>query len=102
MNYGNILKDNLLKFSWLYLISRPYLPFDIFIYKIKCLIGISLNKINICTSKNAHIISFVINMKVISFHFLWHIADSMTDITPHLSIIVSCSFFILDNEFMIP
>ena len=41
-------------------------------------------------------------MKVISFHFLWHIADSMTDITPHLSIIVSCSFFILDNEFMIP
>ena len=41
-------------------------------------------------------------MKVISFHFLWHIADSMTDITPHLSIIVSCSFFILDNEFKIP
>ena len=27
-------------------------------------------------------------MKVISFHFLWLIADSMTDITPHLSIIM--------------
>ena len=82
--------------------KRNFMEIRTFYRKIKCLIGISLNKINICTSKNAHIISFVINMKVISFHFLWHIADSMTDITPHLSIIVSCSFFILDNEFMIP
>ena len=82
--------------------KRNFMEIRTFYSKIKCLIGISLNKINICTSKNAHIISFVINMKVISFHFLWHIADSMTDITPHLSIIVSCSFFILDNEFMIP
>ena len=25
VNYGNILEGNLLNFSWLYLISRPYL-----------------------------------------------------------------------------